>query len=88
LKALEAQRAQIEKEFGEALNWENPEGARYCSIVLGRPGSIEATKDELDSIREWMIEKLLIFKRVFGPRIKRLKTRKEQSPEDAITATT
>ena len=87
-KALEGERAQIEKELGESLSWDNPEGSRYCSISSYRPGSINAGRDELDSIREWMIEKLLIFKRVFGPRIKRLKTRKEQSPEDAITATT
>ena len=32
-----------------------------------RPGSIDDNEETLEEIREWMIDRLIAFERVFGP---------------------
>ena len=61
-------REQIESEFGETLEWERLDGKRACRVALYRDGTIEASSDELQEIRDWAIRSLLQFKKVFGNR--------------------
>lgn len=62
----------IESELQESLEWKRMESHRACRIVVVRSGSIDDTPTVLKEIEGWMIDKLLAFKRVFGPRLTEL----------------
>ena len=62
----------IESEFREPLEWDRIEGYKPCRIVVTRPGTITDNEETLKEIQDWMIDKLLKFKQVFGPRLKDL----------------
>lgn len=70
--ALFDQREEIEFEFGESLEWERLDHRRASRIAAKRPGSIEDSPETLDEIQDWAIDRLLRFRRVFGPRISAL----------------
>ena len=72
LEDLEAHKEDIELEIGESLAWQRLENRRACRIALDRPGSIDDDDDALTETREWMVDNLLTFKRVFGPRLAKL----------------
>ena len=57
----------IEADLGESLDWRRLENYRACRILTERQGSIYDDDESLKETREWMIERLLAFKRVFGP---------------------
>jgi hypothetical protein len=67
---LLAEKETIEKEFGEAIDWQRLDNRRACRIAAYRPGSIDADPATLQEIRSWTIERLLKLKRVFGKRLK------------------
>jgi Domain of unknown function (DUF4268) len=69
LEFLKASRADIEKDFGEALSWEDLQEKRACRVACYRPGTIEDPDEELEKYRAWVVDRLLKFKRVFGPRL-------------------
>ena len=79
---LEAERSEIEAQLAQILDWRRLENRRACRIFLTRPGSIDDNTDTLDEIRGWMVEKLLKFKEVFGPRLAGLA---QTGPEDDDT---
>ena len=68
---LEAQKEVIESKL-EALEWERLDHRKASRIAIRRPGSIDNDQETLDEIRLWMIERLLAFKHVFGPRLAEL----------------
>ena len=43
-----------------------------CRIAVYRPGTIDEDPERLEEIREWAIEWLLAFKRVFEPELDEL----------------
>ena len=57
----------IEKQLGFQLHWDRLDQKQACRIFTDRSGSIQSDEEELLEIRKWQIEKLLIFKNVFGP---------------------
>ena len=61
----------LEKEYGEPLEWERLDSKRASRVAIYRPGSIEEDEKALDEIKDWSIEKLLKFKKVFAPKIKK-----------------
>ena len=63
-------RSAIEADFGEALEWERLDEKRACRVACYRSGSIEDSSESLEQIHSWAIERLLRFKRVFGPRLR------------------
>lgn len=67
--ALAADKAGIEADFGEPLSWERLDEKRASRVAVYRPGSIEAAPQQLDEIRQWMIDHLLRMKKVFGPHL-------------------
>ena len=69
LEALLESQVEIERSIGEELLWEGGEGRRFCSIVLGVSGRIDDEDDILSNIHDWMVENLLKFRDVFGPRL-------------------
>ena len=62
----------IDVELDEPLDWARLDHAKMCRIATLRPGSIDDDEETLKEIREWMIDRLLAFKRVFGPRLAEL----------------
>ena len=69
---FEAQKVMFESELEETLEWELLDNRRANRISIRRLGSIDDSPDRLEEIQEWMIEKLLNFRRVFGPRLAEL----------------
>lgn len=72
LDALKLQQKEIEQELGDALEWERLDTRRASRIGVYTEGSIEMTASELASIREWAILRLLGFRKVLGPKIKKI----------------
>lgn len=70
--ALFAEKEALEREFGEALEWERLDDKRACRVANYTPGSIEDPADQWEQFRKWAIDRLLRFKKVFGPRLSAL----------------
>lgn len=70
LEELMKARTVIEKDFGESLEWERLEEKRACRIAVYRSGSIDDSSEKLEEIRNWGVDRLLRFKRIFGPRLR------------------
>jgi len=59
----------IENELGHELDWEELPSSRACRIAVYRDGSMDSSQSELESIQEWMVERLLKFGQTFSPRL-------------------
>jgi hypothetical protein len=70
LNWLLSQRLEIEREFGEALEWEPLEDRRACRVAVYRAGSIDHA-ESLADIRAWAVARLLQMRKVMGARIAR-----------------
>jgi hypothetical protein len=66
---LLGQKADIEHEFGEPLEWERLDDRRASRIAVYRVGQIDQPDDRLAEIRTWTVERLLHMKKVLGPRL-------------------
>lgn len=62
----------IESKLSESLEWESPDHRRYSRVVVSHLGGIDDDLKNLEETRKWIIEKLLDFKRVFGPMLDEL----------------
>lgn len=60
----------IERQLGFSVQWDRLDDRQASRISVDRSGNIQSNANELDEIRKWQIEKLLAFKRVFGPLLK------------------
>ena len=60
----------IEKQLGFPVQWDRLDEKQASRISIDRGGNIENSPEELDELRKWQIEKLLVFKKVFGPLLK------------------
>ena len=69
---LEKQRDEIETELGESLVWRIDHFRHQSGIMVPREGSINDDEETRDEIRDWMVDRLLKFKKVFGPRLAEL----------------
>lgn len=69
---LEKYKALYEASLGESLLWLRLDNIQTCRIEAVRPGTIDDDDTKLEEIREWMVDRLLKFKEVFGPRLAEL----------------
>ena len=69
---LRKHQADIESELGETLEWKRLDDGKASRIAVVRPGSIDDGEETLVEVRAWMVERLLKFKQVFGPRLDEL----------------
>ena len=69
---LEGRKETVETELQEPLEWERLDNRRACRIAVVRSGTIDDDAETLEHVQEWIIEKLLDFKRVFGPSLDEL----------------
>ena len=67
---LSGQKDIIEKKCGFPLQWERLDEKRASRVNVGRSGNIASSAEELEQIRRWQIERLLVFKKVMGPLVK------------------
>jgi len=72
--ALFEQKDAIETELGAKLIWRRKDNRLSTEVQHLRPGSIDDDDETLDGVRDWMIEWLLKFQAVFGPRLAELST--------------
>lgn len=56
---------ELEKEFGNVLTWERLDDKRACRICNYIDGSISADTTQIEEIKNWAIENMLKFKKVF-----------------------
>jgi Domain of unknown function (DUF4268) len=82
--SLAQRRTEFETAFGEALSWERLEGKTMCRIACYRPGSIDADPATLDEVRTWHADRLVRFKRVFGPRLGNLSEFERDGGEEEV----
>lgn len=68
---LRQQRDEIESELGESLAW-RVEHSKQSGIMVSRDGGIDEDEETLKDIQDWMVDRLLKFKKVFGPRLAEL----------------
>ena len=76
---LMEQREFIESGLSESLEWQRLDHCRASRIAIVRQGSIDGGPETLKEIENWMIDRLLNFKRVFGPRLDELATDRPSS---------
>jgi hypothetical protein len=62
---------QIEREYGEPLEWERLDEKRASRIAIYRPGAIDNNEEVLAEIRVWMLERLLKMKEVFSRQLRK-----------------
>ena len=70
---FEEQKESVESELNSPLEWERLDNRKASRISIRRPGSIDDDPGALNELQDWMIEKLLDFRRVFGPRLAELR---------------
>lgn len=63
--SLSLSKEKIESELGVQLDWERLENRRACRIALYRAGSIDDDSETLIEIKNWIVEYLLKFRKVF-----------------------
>ena len=80
-RALYAQKEAIEREFGEALDWQELPTKKASRIALFRQGSDPADEAQRLDLHTWMLDRMERFHRVFAKRIKALSS--DAAPEDA-----
>ena len=68
---LRERKGDIESKLG-SLSWDRMPSHMACRIAAYRPGTIDDDPETMEEIREWMIERLLAFNRVFGPILEEL----------------
>jgi hypothetical protein len=66
---LFADRSAIEAALDQEVEWERLAGRRACRVTCHRAGSIDDASDELEAHRRWVVDCLLKFKAVVGPRL-------------------
>lgn len=71
-RELREDEEQIQKGFGDELEWEELPGKRATRIATYRRGSIDEDSKSLTEIKDWSIEKLIRLKKVFDGRIKKV----------------
>ncbi len=73
--------AAIESDIGDQLAWERLDDRRASRIAVYRPGSITDDPETLGELKTWTIDRLLRFKRAFGPRLAEI-ARRGTSPAE------
>lgn len=78
---LKEQQAEIEKEFGEPLEWEELPNRKSSRISLRQEDTDPGDETDWPNQHEWLASKLELFDKVFRPRIKALNAADWEPPE-------
>ena len=69
---LHESKNEIESDLGESLEWDIVDNRKACRIAAISSGSIDGDETALTGVHDWMVQKLLKFRAVFGPRLAEL----------------
>ena len=69
---LEDRKETIESLIQGEWEWERLDNRRACRISVVRAANIDDHPDTLEKLQGWMVDRLLAFKRVFGPHLAEL----------------
>ena len=81
-RLLKEQQEEIEREFGEPLEWDEHPGQEYSWIFLRKTDTDPTDETDWPNQHEWFASKLELFDKVFGPRLKALNATNREFPED------
>jgi hypothetical protein len=81
-KALESEKAAIEAEFGESLNWQELPGKKASRIALYLAGTDPSDENQREYQHRWMLEKMEKFRNVFSLRVRNLPQGETGEAED------
>ncbi len=81
LAQLSEQKTEIEKEIGEKLIWNPNTDALDKVIVLHHKADLKK-KDKWPDYIKWLVEKTILFRKVFGPRITELNLNSESQQDE------
>ena len=70
--ALEDRKELIESEIPGDWEWGRLDNRRACRISAIRAASIDDDRETLEELQDWMVNRLLVFKRVFTPHLQEL----------------
>jgi hypothetical protein len=73
LAALEQQREQIERTFGESLDWDRVEGRKRCAISKTLSGGYRDGEDRLPGIQDTMIDAMVRLEAAIKPHLVQLR---------------
>jgi hypothetical protein len=71
--ALNLEKDSIEKEYGASLDWQRLDDKKATRIALFKTGEIPGDQESWPRQQEWMLSQMVKFKKVFGPRLAKLK---------------
>jgi hypothetical protein len=71
-RALSKDKEQIEKDFGEALEWQELPGKKATRIAIFKYDTDPADETQRDAQHNWMLAKMDRFRAVFASRVKAL----------------
>ena len=72
LDGLATRKHDFQSEFQEEIQWDQIDGRRACYVRIARDGSIDDDEATLEELHDWMVDRLLAFKRVFDPHLREL----------------
>ena len=81
IRALQAQKNQIEADFGEPLEWQELPGKEASRITIYRKNTDPADQTTRLQQHEWMLSKMDRFRAVFGPRVADLRLEGSEADE-------
>lgn len=85
-RALHLQRARIDQEFGETLDWPELPGKKAARIALYRTGIDPSDEGKRQEYQSWMLSRMEKFRQVFAERVRSLDLPPTRSPEIMVGA--
>lgn len=72
IRQLAAQKDEVEREFGEPLDWQELPTKKASRIAVFKQDVDPSNPAAYDELHGWMLDRMKRFRRVFGPRVKTL----------------
>lgn len=82
-RALHAQKVEIEREFGEQLDWQELPGRKAMRIVLYKHGVDPSEEEQYPELHGWMLLKMDRFKAVFAGRVRAISFSSASMPQES-----
>jgi|SRR5581483_8517095 len=82
-RALMAQKADLERDFGEPLSWHEKPGTKRSLISIVHQPFNPADASQYPEVHAWMLGRMERFRAVFGPHIAALPVISDQQRDDA-----
>jgi hypothetical protein len=83
IRTLEQQKAEIEAEIGESLEWQELSGKKASRIALYLQGVDPSDEGSFPEIQSWMLQRMQKFRRAFAVKVKALDMDGQALPPEA-----